>query len=176
MNRRIIILTCLVIFALSYVNAKSPDPEKIKKNLNGTWQFFQFWNPYKNEGEPGRKSTDPKDLYTAYTFFEDGRVIIWSLNSSANNKNPETYTWGVVLLKSSKGKDEPIIKIVDSSINPKDQKAIEMATSGVSCLVVQSSKTFLSWIKIPEYKQANSHDWQSTFKKVTDMPPESEGK
>jgi hypothetical protein len=84
---------------------------------------------------------------------------------------PNVASWGVVMMKNSKGKYSPVIKIMDPAIDPKDQRAIEISTSGMEFLVVQSSKSFLSWIRIPQYKQANSRDWQSTFTKVPDMPP-----
>jgi hypothetical protein len=156
----------LVSSLLSLQLSASPDPGKVRKNLVGTWKFSQFWNPYRNEGEPGRKSTDPKDLYTAYTFYEDGRVVIWSLDSVQNKMGRQTASWGVVLLKDENGKEHAVVKIVDPAIDPQNQQAIEQSTSGLSFLVVQASKSFLAWIKIPQYHKANSRDWQSTYKKI----------
>lgn len=147
---------------------------KAKKNIVGTWQFSHHWNSYKNNGEPGTKSTNPAMLQTAYTFYEDGYVVIWSLDPITNKMVTTRYTWGIVYIENNKGKKVATIKILDSAIDPKNQQAIEISTSGKSYYIVQHSKTFLSWIPIPKNGSINSRDNQNTFKKITSTPPSVE--
>jgi len=176
MNNKAYRQSCLtIILATLILSVYAGDPiEKTKKNLLGTWHFYRHWNPYKNNGEPGMPSSDPKLLHTAYTFYDDGHVVVWS-KDSAGYKIPTTrYTWGIVYLETSKGKKVPAIKIVDSSIDPKNQQAIEVTTSGKMFYIVQLSKTFLSWIPIPSNGGWSSRDTQNTFNKVTTTPPNVE--
>ena len=113
-------------------------------------------------------------LQTAYTFYEDGYVVIWSLDPITNKMVTTRYTWGIVYIENNKGKKVATIKILDSAIDPKNQQAIEISTSGKSYYIVQHSKSFLSWIPIPKNGSINSRDNQNTFKKITSTPPSVE--
>ncbi len=165
------LIVAILLALLSVCAMAGEDPiEKMKRKLiGGTWEFSNHWNPY-NKAQMYWKSTDPIVLNTAYTFYEDGTVIIWSLNDNANPLSPKKKTWGVILIEDSKGKQAAVIKIVDSSIDPKNQQAIESYSTGESFYVIRLTSSSLECVPIPNYKKVNKTDNQNVYKRKSVMP------
>jgi hypothetical protein len=164
---------CSIIMVLTFMHSVNcfagVDPNKLRKNIVGTWKFANYWNPYAND-DSSKPSADDYLKYTAYTFQEDGFVIVRSIDADKNKIGTQKLTWGIVNVKDGKGKDHVAVRIVDGSIDPKDEKAIEQSSSGVSYLIIKSTDKSLFWIKINPIKGANSRDWQQFFEKVKDIP------
>ena len=75
---------------------------------------------------PAVKSGEaPADLYLIYTFYSDGKARVWSMDKSKYSVQDKKYTWTIVPVKSTEGKEAFAIKLVDSSIDPTNQAEID---------------------------------------------------
>ena len=170
-TRKAFLAITLLLTLVSICAMAGEDPiEKMKKKLvGGTWEFSNHWNPY-NKAQMYWKSTDPIVLNTAYTFYEDGTVMIWSLNDQANPLPAKKHTWGIVHMEDSKGKQAPVIKIVDSTIDPKNQQAIESYATGTSFYVIRLTSSSLECVPITNYQKVNKTDNQNVYSRKSVMP------
>jgi hypothetical protein len=119
-----------------------------------------------------KNSSDPKDLYTAYTFMDNGKVIVWSLDRSKYDIPNQTFTWGIITKKDAKGEEYTVVKMVESDIDPNDIQKIEDSNTGMFRVVTTSTKENILWIKITRTDKLWKTEWQDRFSKIPDMPKE----
>lgn len=150
-----------------------PSIEKVKKKIIGTWKFLDFYNPYTPFNSPDTKfSTVPYELYKVYTFMENGKVIIWSLDKSKLDLPSQTLTWGVYTIKDRTGEEFTAVKLVESDIDPNDIQKIESSNTGIIFIVEPAVKNYMLWIKIDRLDKYWKQNWQSRFTKILDKPHE----
>lgn len=169
-----IVLSFLVIISLlqiSFVCKAWPGQEKVKKNIIGTWKFIDFYNyyvPYMSRDT--KVSTDPSDLYRVYTFMDNGKVTLWSLDKSKYDLPSQTFTWGVITKEDSYGEKYTAVKLVESDIDPSDIQKIESTNTGIIYVVTASTKDRLLWIKVLNHEKTWKKEWQSRFTRMPDLP------
>jgi hypothetical protein len=159
-------LTLSAFVLVSATNKFRPDGEFVKKNITGSWRFTNYWNPY---GDDDEQTPTAEHRNTQYHFDPSGVVTIWSADST--KKGRQKYTWGISTLKNHKGKPFAVIKIVDASIAPNETAKIEASTSGISLIVIQIDRDFLTWIPVKSYGKTTFHDRQNGYKKIEGLQP-----
>jgi hypothetical protein len=171
MKQKMIISLVLVALILApfMSEAKWPDKEKIKNGIIGSWAFNRFWGVW--QSEPVKKSEDPADIYSIYTFYENGKVRIWSSDQEKYRVEHKIFTWGLIPVKSSEGTLGFAIKLVDSSIDPANQTEIEGATGEYIFVVTGVSKKNMWWIKSSPDVNFSEKEYFTEFSKVNVAAP-----
>ncbi len=173
MKKSLLILTIILLQLSSFDCNAGPSLEKVKKNIIGTWKFENLYNPYAPLNTPDVKdSNDPNDLYTAYTFMDNGKVIVWSLDRSKLDIPNQTFTWGIITKKDAKEEEYTVVKMVESDIDPNDMQKIENSNTGLLRVVTTLTKNNLLWIKINRTDKLWKTEWQKRFSKIQDLPKE----
>lgn len=163
----LIIIAALCVPLVVY--AKWPDQEKIKTGVIGSWAFKKFWGVWQTPTEKGADS--PADQYLIYTFYENGDATVWSMDKGKYNVENAKYHWGVVPITSTEGKQAFAVKLVDKSIDPKDQAAIEKASSDLTFVMTGVTKKTMWWIKTEPAGTFSDKAYFSEYQKADVIAP-----
>ncbi|HEY3429101.1 MAG TPA: hypothetical protein VGK39_00405 [Cyclobacteriaceae bacterium] len=168
-NTFIILLLFVILFIPITVFAKWPDKEKIKTGIIGSWDFNRFWGVYQNPAV--KAGENPADINLMFTFYADGKARVWSKDKSKYNVADKKYHWGIVSIKSTEGKEAFAVKLVDTSVDPSDQSAIENAKAEMLFVMTGVSKKNMWWIKTAEDGSFSEKDYMTEFNKANIIAP-----
>lgn len=166
MKKHVLLLLFIVsLLQIPVVCNAWPKPEKVKKSIIGTWKFFDFYYAYDEYG--ATTTTDPQILYKAYTFQDNGKCIIWSLDKSKLDFPTQTVSWALITKKDKGGEEFTGVVFAESNIDPKD---IEKTLYGVAYFVTASNNKMLAWVKADRIDITWKKEAYTRFMRIPDLP------
>ena len=162
------------LLSFSFNSNAFPGLDKVKKNIIGTWKFKHYFRLSTSDAPNApandfKESNDPREQYTAYTFLENGKLKIWSLDKSKCNIPTQIVNWVVYTKKDSHGAEFTVLLMTDADdLKGRDNQLLSQSP-GIHYVITGCNK-WLEWIKIDKKDQYWGKEWQAAFEKIPDLP------